>query len=142
MELAVKPNMRCLPRCRFLLWMVNYMLKVINLLVMFFQVLKFNVQKKFNMLVKFHVLVEMTAPKNVFQVQVLMVKKFIQALLNLFHQKVMDVMMKKMVENLVMLFQLTLLLGYQNWGEKSKTLSYLKEKMGDSVRIRKNLGRS
>jgi hypothetical protein len=120
--------------------MVNYMLKVINLLVLFFQVLKFNVQKKFNMLVKFHVLVEMTAPKNVFQVQVLMVKKFMQAMLNLFRQKVMDVMMKKMVENLVMLFQLTLLLGYQNWGEKSKTLRYLKEKMGDSVKIKKTWG--
>ena len=98
MELAVKPNMRCLLRCRFLSWMVNYMLKVINLLVMFFQVLKFNVQKKFNVLVKFHVPVEVTALKNAFQVQVLMVKKFMQALSNLFRQKVMDVMMKKMME--------------------------------------------
>ena len=122
--------------------MVKYMLKAINLLVMFFQVLKFNIQKKFNGLVKFHIAVEVTALKNVFQVQVLMVKRFMKALSNLFRQKVMDVMMKKMVENQVMLFQLTLLLGYQNWGEKSETLSYLKEKMGDSVKIRKNLGRS
>ena len=75
------------------------MLKVINLLVMFFQVLKFNVQKKFNVLVKFHIPVEVTAQKNVFQVQVLMVKKFMQALSNLFRPKAMDVMMKKMVEN-------------------------------------------
>ena len=116
------------------------MLKVINLLTMLFQVLKFNIEKKFNMLVKFHVLVEMTAPKNVFQVQVLMVKKFMQAMSNLFRQKVMDVMMKKMVENQVMLFQLTLLLRYQNWGVQ--TLNFLKEKTGDSVKIRKNWGRS
>ena len=53
-----------------------------------------------------------------------------------------DVMMKKMVENQVMLFQLTLLLRYQNWGEMSQTLNYLKEKMGDLVKIRKNWGRS
>ena len=85
---------------------------------------------------------EVTALKNAFQVQVLMAKKFMQALSNLFRQKVMDVMMKKVMENQVMLFQLTLLLRYQNWGKMSQTLNYLKEKMGGLVKIRKNWGRS
>ena len=105
--------------------MVNYMRLVFNLLKMLFQALNINLLPKFNVLLKINVPVEVKAQKNVLQVQVHLMKKFMRTLWNL----MMKVMMKKMVENLVMLLQLTLLLRYQNWGEMSQTLNDLMEKM-------------